>query len=42
MVLHDGVLLHAIGGSSAPAPIGQRITLQGHGVRRRGSWSIYW
>jgi hypothetical protein len=42
MVLHDGFQLHAIGTSSVSAPNGQRITLQGHGVRRQGWWTIYW
>lgn len=42
VVLHDGFLLHAIGASSDSAPDGQRITLQGHGVRRQGRWTIYW
>ncbi len=42
IVLHDGFLLHAIGASSDSAPDGQRITLQGHGVRRQGRWTIYW
>lgn len=42
MMLHDGFLLHAIGASSDSAPDGQRITLQGHGVRRQGRWTIYW
>jgi hypothetical protein len=42
MVLHDGFLLHAIGAPSVSTPYGQRITLQGHGVRRQGRWTIYW
>ena len=46
MVLHDGFILHAIlhtvVGAPAPAPVGRRITLQGHGVRRNGQWTIYW
>jgi hypothetical protein len=41
-VLHDGFLLHAIGAPTVAAPYGQRITLQGHGVRRQGRWTIYW
>jgi hypothetical protein len=41
MLLHDGLLLHAaLGGGSAP--IGRRITLQGHGVRCSGRWTLYW
>lgn len=42
IVLHDGFLLHAIGAASVSTPHGQRITLQGHGVRRQGRWTIYW
>jgi hypothetical protein len=42
MVLHDGFLLHAIGAPAHSTPYGQRITLQGHGVRRQGRWTIYW
>jgi hypothetical protein len=42
MVLHDGFLLHAIGAPAGSAPYGQRITLQGHGVRHEGQWTIYW
>jgi hypothetical protein len=42
MVLHDGFLLHAIGAPADSVPYGQRITLQGHGVRHEGRWTIYW
>lgn len=46
MILHDGFLLHSLlhnlAGAGAPAPKGQRITLQGHGVRRNGRWTIFW
>jgi hypothetical protein len=42
MVIHDGLLLHAIGTSSIQAPSGFRITLQGHGFRRNGKWLLYW
>jgi hypothetical protein len=42
MILHDGFLLHAIGAPSVAAPMGKRITLQGHGVRYQGRWTIYW
>lgn len=46
MVLHDGLclhaLVHAIVHPGAPPPSGRRITLQGHGVRRAGRWTIYW
>jgi hypothetical protein len=41
MILHDGLLLHAaMGGGTAPK--GQRITLQGHGIRRAGHWTLFW
>ncbi len=41
MILHDGLMLHAaMGGGTGPR--GQRITLQGHGIRHRGRWTIYW
>ena len=42
MVVHDGLVLHAIGGSSLATPKGYRITLQGHGVRRPAGWMLYW
>ncbi len=42
LALHDGLVLHAIGTADDPAPVGRRITLQGHGVRLDGTWSIYW
>jgi hypothetical protein len=42
MVLHDGLLLHAIGATYAASPTGRRITLQGHGIRSAGRWTIYW
>lgn len=42
LALHDGLVLHAIGTADDPAPVGRRITLQGHGVRLDGAWSIYW
>jgi hypothetical protein len=42
MVVHDGFVLHAIGGSRVAAPEGYRITLQGHGVRMDNGWLLYW
>jgi hypothetical protein len=42
MVVHDGLLLHAIGRASIAAPRGTRITLQGHGARSSGGWKLYW
>jgi hypothetical protein len=46
IILHDGFLLHSIlyeivHQCDSPQQ-GQRITLQGHGVRSDGSWTIYW
>jgi hypothetical protein len=42
IVVHDGLVLHAIGRSAVPKPEGYRITLQGHGVRRMDGWLLYW
>jgi hypothetical protein len=42
MVVHDGLLLHAIGAASTAAPKGYRITFQGHGVKVSGIWKLYW
>lgn len=42
MVVHDGLLLHAIGRGSIAAPKGNRITFQGHGARMSESWKLYW
>jgi len=42
MVVHDGLLLHAIGRASIATPEGYRITFQGHGVRFSGRWKLYW
>ena len=38
MVVHDGLLLHAIGRASIARPVGYRITVQGHGAKFAGSW----
>lgn len=42
MIMFDGFLLHAIDSPYVCAPSGQRITLQGHGIRNDGRWTIYW
>lgn len=42
MIMFDGYLLHAIDSPHVPTPDGQRITLQGHGIRTNGRWTIYW
>jgi hypothetical protein len=46
MILHDGLLLHsllhAFAAPGAPMSKGRRITLQGHGVRRNGRWTLFW
>lgn len=42
LVLHDGLILHAIGTFGSPRETGHRITLQGHGIRRNGHWWLYW
>jgi hypothetical protein len=42
MVVHDGLILHAIGSSSVTSPVGLRITLQGHGIRLPQGWLLYW
>jgi hypothetical protein len=42
MVVHDGLLLHAIGHTSLAAPKGYRITFQGHGAKVSSGWKLYW
>jgi hypothetical protein len=42
MVVHDGLLLHAIGRASVAKPKGRRITVQGHGAKISGTWRLYW
>lgn len=42
IVLHDGLLLHALVRSPSHTPKGLRITLQGHGARHNGKWTLYW
>jgi hypothetical protein len=42
MVVHDGLLLHAIGRASIATPQGYRITFQGHGAKVYENWKLYW
>jgi hypothetical protein len=42
LVLHDGMVLHAVGAHQTAPPAGLRITLQGHGVKLGGRWRLYW
>ena len=42
MVIHDGLILHAIGAASPGRMTGRRITLQGHGIRFDHGWLLYW
>jgi hypothetical protein len=42
IVVHDGLILHAIGSASIARPKGWRVTLQGHGVRTAHGWTLYW
>ena len=42
LVLHDGLMLHAIGAAGTARATGHRITLQGHGIRWGGRWWLYW
>ncbi len=42
MVVHDGLLLHAIGRAGIAAPRGHRITFQGHGTKSSDGWKLYW
>ena len=42
LLVHDGLVLHAIGRSSLPNPRGLRVTLQGHGLRMPQGWMLYW
>lgn len=42
MVLHRGLILHRL---LSPGPIqasDERITVQGHGIRLKGKWILYW
>ena len=40
-VCHSGHRLHQIA-SHDFAPGDERITLQGHGIMRKGVWQLYW
>jgi hypothetical protein len=42
MIVHDGLLLHAIGRAFVTSPTGDRITFQGHGAKVAGQWKLYW
>jgi len=42
MVVHSGGRVHQIGPSRDVQPGDQRITLQGHGLRRGAEWLLYW
>jgi hypothetical protein len=42
IVIHDGLILHAIGAAGEARPRGRRITLQGHAVRFDQRWRLYW
>lgn len=42
MLVHDGLTLHAIGAPAVKAPTGERITLQGHAIKRPDGWLLYW
>jgi hypothetical protein len=42
IVVHDGLVLHAIGRAAAKNPKGLRVTLQGHGVLIPNGWMLYW
>ncbi len=42
LAIHSGHRLHQIAGVADVRPGDQRITLQGHGLRRGGDWVLYW
>jgi hypothetical protein len=42
ITIHDGNILHAIGGRRQAEPPGRRLTLQGHGAEVDGTWVLYW
>ncbi|MBF6047968.1 hypothetical protein GO001_22560 [Streptomyces sp. NRRL B-1677] len=42
MVIHSGHTLHQVAPSAGVAPDDERLTLQGHGVWRDGTWLLYW
>ena len=42
LLVHDGLELHAIGRALVKAPVGERITLQGHAALLPEGWLLYW
>lgn len=40
--VHSGLFLHQIAPSRDLVPGDERITLQGHGLKHDGVWSLYW
>ncbi|MCP5157272.1 MAG: hypothetical protein H6983_24050 [Ectothiorhodospiraceae bacterium] len=42
LVVHDGHLVHRAAPSTDLQPDDERVTLQGHGLRRGTTWEIYW
>ena len=42
MVVHGGAILHQITGVASIEADDERISLQGHGMRRNGVWELYW
>jgi hypothetical protein len=42
MVRHDGQLVHWIPSLEGVRKGDERITLQGHGIRRDGRWHLFW
>ncbi len=42
LIVHDGMTLHAIGSPRDAWASGNRVTLQGHGIRTGGCWCLYW
>ena len=42
MVLHSGFQLHQVAPTPECGPGDERITLQGHGIKRDGVWQLYW
>jgi hypothetical protein len=42
LAIHSGHALHQIAGVAEVLPDDQRISLQGHGVRRGDAWTLYW
>ncbi|MFT3772471.1 MAG: hypothetical protein QM820_44320 [Minicystis sp.] len=42
MVLASGHRVHQIAPYKEPSPDDERITLQGHGIRTRAGWNLYW